>query len=480
MDSPTTNSVSGPGVPAHAKRSVSRSLGINFGTGAMGMAIVLNTPVGILAPFMTNFLGIGAGTVATLFLVSKFYDVVTDPLMGVISDRTQTRWGRRRPFLLLGGIVGAAGLALAFNPPTFGNQTLLIAYMLGALLVTYTGYTVFNIPYLAMPAEMTTSYHERTSLMSHRTFFINIGGMISFSSFWLVEGLGNDRSAHGAMGWTFAIVIALGSAYCFLGTAPARQTTRQKHAYSIWKQIRTAFDNRPLKLLLGAKFCQLLGLATTSSAAVYFKVVILGLSYTLTTWYLIVITVIVIACIPLWSRASRKHGKRFIYMVCTACYALVMLTWLLATADDPLSYVFIRAVFLGVFASGVLVMGPSLLPDAVEYDYLKTGLRREATMSAFYTTVEKLAFAIGPALSLYLLSWFGYQSGTGGMQIEQPASAITAIYIGAGLAPAALWGLSLIFLFKYDLTEEKLKAARRNSRWAQSGAAGPVQDASRA
>ena len=219
----------------------------------MGMAIVLNTPAGILAPFMTNFLGIGAGTVATLFLVSKFYDVVTDPLMGVISDRTQTRWGRRRPFLLLGGIVGAAGLALAFNPPTFGNQTLLIAYMLGALLVTYTGYTVFNIPYLAMPAEMTTSYHERTNLMSHRTFFINIGGMISFSSFWLVEGLGNDRSAHGAMGWTFAIVIALGSAYCFLGTAPARQTTRQKHAYSIRKQIRTAFDNRPLKLLLGGQ-----------------------------------------------------------------------------------------------------------------------------------------------------------------------------------------------------------------------------------
>ena len=81
-------------------------------------------------------------------------------------------------------------------------------------------------------------------------------------------------------------------------------------------------------------------------------------------------------------------------------------------------------------------------------------------MSAFYTTVEKLAFAIGPALSLYLLSWFGYQSGTEGMQIEQPQAPSSAIYIGAGLAPAALWGLSLIFLFKYDLTEEKLKAAR--------------------
>ena len=91
MHSPTTTKVSRPGVAAQTERSVSRSLSINFGAGAMGMAIVLNTPARILSPFMTNFLGIGAGTVATLFGVSKLYDMVTDPLMGVISDRTQTR-----------------------------------------------------------------------------------------------------------------------------------------------------------------------------------------------------------------------------------------------------------------------------------------------------------------------------------------------------------------------------------------------------
>ena len=88
-------------------------------------------------------------------------------------------------------------------------------------------------------------------------------------------------------------------------------------------------------------------------------------------------------------------------------------------------------------------------------------------MSAFYATVEKLAFAAGPALALLMLGLYGYQSGTEGMQIEQPESAITAIYITAGLAPALLYGLSLIFLANYDLTEEKLKAAR-----AASAAAG--------
>jgi len=453
-----------------AGESVSESLRINFGAGALGMAIVLNTLAGILAPFMTNFLGISAVVVALLLPVSKLYDMVTDPLMGVISDRTRTRWGRRRPFLFLGGIVTATGFFLIFNPPALDNSpALLNAWVLGALFLTYTGYTLFNIPYLAMPAEMTTHYHERTALMSWRTVFINFGALIAAFSFALVEWLGNDRQAHGAMGLIFAALIAGGSIYCFFGLASAHQTTaaRLPQKPSIGRQIRTIATNRPLMNLLGAKLCQLLGLAASGSAGVYFKVVILKMSYTQTTWFLVVNIVVILAAIPLWNRVSRRHGKRLTYMIATACFALTVSTWLLATAADPLSYIFVRAVFLGFFASGVIIMGAALLPDAVEYDYLKTGMRREATMSAFYAIVEKLAFAAGPALALLMLGAFGYQEGTEGMQIEQPESAINAIYVTAGLAPALLYGLSLIFLANYDLTEEKLKAAR-----AASAAAG--------
>lgn len=453
-----------------AGEAVSIGLRINFGAGALGMAIVLNTLAGILAPFMTNFLGIGAATVAVLLLASKLYDMVTDPLMGVLSDRTRTRWGRRRPFLFLGGIVTAAGFFLIFNPPQLDHSpALLNAWVLGALLLTYTGYTLFNIPYLALPAEMTTHYHERTALMSWRTVFINVGALLAFFSFAIVEWLGNDRQAHGAMGLIFAALIAGGSIYCFFGLASARQTTAAPRAKtpSIGRQVRTIAANRPLMSLLGAKLCQLLGLAASGAAGVYFKVVILKMSYTQTTSFLVVNVLVILAAIPLWNLVSRRHGKRLTYMIATACFALTVSTWLLATAADPLSYIFARAVFLGFFASGVIILGAALLPDAVEYDFLTTGMRREATMSAFYATVEKLAFAAGPALALLMLSAFGYQSGTEGMQIEQPESAITAIYVTAGLAPALLYGLSLVFLMKYDLSEEKLGAAR-----AASGAAG--------
>ncbi len=436
---------------------------MNFGAGAMGMAIILNTMGGVFAPFMTNFLGIGAGAAATLLLTSKLYDMVTDPLMGVVSDRTTTRWGRRRPFLMLGGVVSAIGLTLVFNPPAIDIQAWLIAYVLGSLLVIYTGYTLFNVPYLTMPAEMTSSYHERTTLMSYRVVFLNIGALIAVSSFALVQWLGNDRAAHGTMGWAFAILIFIGSAYCFFGTAPTRQTVRKEHAYSIGTQVRTAVENRPLMLLLSAKFCQLLGVSLSTATGVYFKVVVLGLSYQLTTLYLYTSSLVILAVIPAWNMASRRYGKRLAYMAATAGYALVTLTWLLATADDPLSYIFIRAVLLGICAAGILVMGPALLPDAVEYDYLKTGMRREGTLSSFYSTVEKLAFAIGPALALYFLSWFGYQAGTEGLEIEQPQTAIIAIYMGAGLTPAALNALSLVFLFKYDLSEDRLTTLRGRS-----------------
>lgn len=438
----------------------SHRLSMGFGVGALGMAIVLNTPAGILAPFMTNYLGVGASTVAALFLLSKLYDMVTDPLMGVLSDRTSTRWGRRRPYLFLGGIVSSIGFAMLFNPPVFENETLLIAYMLGSLLLLYSGYTVFNIPYLAMPAEMTQNYNGRTSLMTYRMMFVNVGGLLASGSFAFVQWLGSDREAHGIVGLSFAVVIVLATTACFLGTAGAKQTVRPTVRVPFKQQLRTALENRPFLLLIGAKFCQLIGFTSVGATGVYFKVVILELDYQITSAYLIATTAAVLVALPIWNRIAKSQGKLRVYITCAACYAVITLTWLFATADDPLYHIFVRGVISGIFGAGVLVMGPSLLPDTIEYDYLRTGLRREGVIAAFYTTIEKLSFAIGPSIILFFLGWFGYEAGTQGLQVEQPESAITAIYLGAAVVPAVLYVISIGFLLKYDLSREKLEILR--------------------
>ena len=148
------------------------------------------------------------------------------------------------------------------------------------------------------------------------------------------------------------------------------------------------------------------------------------------------------------------------YMAGTAGYALVTLTWLLAAPGDPNIAVYIRGGCLGFCAAGILILGPALLPDTIEYDYLKTGLRREGIFASFYTTMEKLANAIGPSVILLILGWFGYQSGTEGWSADQPQSAISAIYACAGVVPAVLCLLSVGILCFYDLSEKELQRLR--------------------
>ena len=439
-------------------------LNAGFGVGAMGVAILANRTATLLPPFMTNFLGIGAGMAATILLVTKLYDVVTDPLMGVISDRTRTPWGRRRPYLFLGGVVGALGLVLLFVPPELDNSTYLISYILVALLLSFTGYTLFNVPHLAMAAEMTRNYHARTILMTYRTGFMMTGGLIAAASFALVQWLGNDRAAHAPVALLFGGIMFLACSLCFLGTASAEQTKKSSHTYSIAEQVRSALGNRPYVLLLAAKLCQLFGISSAGTMAIYFKVGVLKLDYAFISSYIMVVTIFSIAALPVWARSSKALGKRHVYMIAIAGYALVTLSWLLASPGDPNISYYIRGACLGVCAAGILVLGPALLPDTIEYDYLKTGLRREGIFASFYTTMEKLAYAIGPSVILLVLGWYGYESGTEGLSVDQPQSAVSAIYACAAVVPAVLCLLSIGILRFYDLSEKELERLREQSR----------------
>ena len=435
-------------------------LNAGFGVGALGVAILVNLTATLLPPFMTNFLGIGAGVVATILLVTKLYDVVTDPLMGIISDRTESRWGRRRPYLFLGGVVGALGLVLLFVPPELDNATYLIGYFVIALLISYTGYTLFNVPHLAMAAEMARNYHARTILMTYRTGFMMAGGFIAASSFALVQWLGNDRAAHVPVAVGFGAIIFLACYLCFVGTASAEQTKKTSHTYSIMEQVRSALSNRPYVFLLSAKLCQLFGITSAGATAIYFKVGVLKLDYAFISSYIMIVTIFSVAALPMWARASKALGKRDVYMGAAAGYALVTLSWLLASPGDPNLGLYIRGACLGICVAGILILGPALLPDTIEYDYLKTGLRREGIFSSFYTTMEKLAAAMGPSVILLVLGWYGYQSGTEGWSVDQPESAVSAIYACAAVVPAVMCLLSIGILYFYDLSEKELERLR--------------------
>lgn len=441
------------------------AVAIGWGIGTIVPSIMFNVTNVFLVRYMTDFLGIAAVTAGLTVAASKIYDAVTDPVMGTISDRTRSRWGRQRPYLILGAVVSGASLVALFGVPGGLTGTSAAWYMLGALILYSTGYTIFNVPYLAMPAEMTQNYHERSFLMSWRVVAINVAQVIGLilGPILLVKA-GGARPGYAIVGWTMAGVIVLAGCLSFAMTskAPFREVPAGP-APKFKDQIRAVGQNKPFLQLLGIKFFMLLANAFSFGAYAYFVQRVLEQSDTVLSYMFTTSTIAGLTAIPIWLRVARKLGKPRALVLACSILALSASSWLLAGPGESLILILMRPLGTGIAAAGMLIVGQSMLPDTIEYDRRRTGLERAGIFAGFYTTAEKFAYALGPALTGLLLGSMGYVAGTRGVAIEQPASAITAIYIAVGVVPPICLLIACGFLFFYKLDEEKLKATTQEA-----------------
>jgi glycoside/pentoside/hexuronide:cation symporter, GPH family len=463
MTDPTPETADTAGVlSGNPDRTLSLKVCMGWGVGSLGMAIMFGLINTFALSFMVNQLAIGAGIAGLWLGVSKIYDGFTDPLMGVISDKTNTKMGRRRPYLLVGAFMLAATMVLMFNVPDFVSENGSIIYMTVILLLYATAYTVFNVPYLAMPAEMTEGYHERSYLMSFRVYGIAGAGFVGLAAGpMLIDGFGGGRGGFEAMSWIMGGAVLLASLLCFYFTKDAsfKNNIDTSH-YSMKDQIKLAAQNRPFLWLMISKLCGLLGAALSAPAKAFFFPLVLGASLTSFGYYWVAFYLAMILSQPFWLGYGKTHGKRNIFIFALLATAIVNLTWLLATPAEPYAITIVRGVFLGFLGGATLLMGQAMLPDTMEYDLRRTGLRREGIYAGFYTTIEKFSYAIGPAITGAVLGAMGYVASKDGMA-EQPESAIIAVYICAAGLPALMGIIGAVSLTRYDLTEEKLKATKR-------------------
>lgn len=447
---------------ASTRNSMPLRLRVGWGLGSLSMSAMFNAISLLLLAFLIEVVGIPAVTAGALILVSKIYDAVTDPLMGVLSDRTKSRWGRRRPYLMLGGILAGISFTMIFTVPTFESQNTLVLYVFVALLLNATAYTVFNVPYLAMPAEMTDSYHERTSLMSFRVSAI-AGGQLLSSVLGpvIIAHYGGGLFGHSLMSIVVGISIIAICTICFWSTHDAKFTVRNAdHSYTLHDQVKLVFDNKPFFTLLMVKFTQLFGFSIFIAALPLLFTRILDVSYAYLGTYYLFQAGATIASQPAWVALSRKYGKTACYYVTSIIFAAATVSWVFGTASDPDWYINVRALVTGIGAGGLMLIGQSLLPDTIEYDFRRTGLRREGIFAGVYTTIEKVSFAFGPALLGILLGTMGWVEAKGGVQAEQSAQALMAIDI-AMIIPTVTLAFSCFFLSRYSLTEETLANATK-------------------
>ena len=445
------------------KGTVPLSLRAGWGVGALGVALLFNTYSAILIFYLTKIAGVAALTAGTLLMIAKAYDLVTDLPMGIISDRTKSRFGRRRPWLLLGAFVCAGAFVLLFSTPAHWTDFSKAAYVLGGLLVFNTGYTLFNVPHIAMPAEMSTNYDERTAIMSFRAVAIMLGtfAVIGIAP-RLADEFGGGNDGYVIVGWMLGILALLAMTTCFFGTAGVRATEHVRSRYGVREQLRTAASNVHFGKLAVFKFLTLLATGVSAGSVLFFIVDILGHSQGVMLYYAIGGNLIMpLVAAPLfWVPFSRKVGKHRALMLATFGFMVGALWWWFVEPGEPVWLLFVRALVLSFFGMGKLLLGMSLLPDVQEYDYLSTGLRREGVFAGAYNMVEKAAFMGAPMLIGLILWLLGYQSTVDNQAIQQDPSALTGIRISIAIVPAVCNLLAGIVLLRWNLTREMLDELR--------------------
>ena len=427
--------------------------------GTLAMSSLLNTQTAMLMVYLISAVGVAPALAGSLVFVSKIYDGVTDPVMGVISDRTSSRWGRRRPYLLVGGLLAALSIIGLFSVHTVSFAPT-PAWVLAMLLLAATAYTIFNVPYMSMPAEMVQERYERSKLMSFRVAWISVGTFVGIALAPRLVAYARDTlgmaetDAFGMMSLITATIILVASVACFVTTRDAAATERTRVNLSIREQARSALTNRPFLILLAIKYLGLYALSATVATNIFFVRQVMQQSEAIMLWYGLAYMLGTLLAIAPWVVVSKHLSKAHTLALSAALAACVNLTWLLSGPDEPLTIYMLRAFVLAVSNGGMLLMGQSLLPDVMEYDYRRTGLRREGLYAGLYSFVEKLAFATAPLTLGILLSTMGFVPGLP-RTATQPESALLAITLAMAVIPAVTNTLKVLLALRFKLPAQE-------------------------
>lgn len=347
---------------------------------------------------------------------------------------------------------------MIFTAPAFTHMWATAAYVFAGLCLFSLGYSVYNVPYLAMPAEMTDSYHERSSIHGYRMIFVTLGGFVAASlAPAALEALGKtERSSYAIMGTAVAALMLITLLAGYYGTASARFTAQGTAKPAIGKDFAEIFRNRHFMRLIGVKFMQLTAIQCTQASMLFFFVQSLQLKLTVMVPLGLAMSVSTIISAPLLVKFSKVHGKRAAYFVASTIYVLYCFSWLLAAPHEPIWAIVLRGLIVGVAATGNVLLAMSMLTDIINYDTRQTGQRREGSYTAVYTFVEKLTGAMGPLLVGTMLTLAGFNNKLP-PDVPQSGDVTSALLITTAILPGLLGLIAMLILSGYKLRQEDIE-----------------------
>lgn len=436
---------------------------IGYGFGDMASSMFWKLFGSYLMIFYTDVFGMPAAVVGTMFLITRVWDSAFDPIIGIIADRTQSRWGKFRPYLLYLAVPFAVIGVLTFTTPDFSDGGKVIyAYFTYSLMMMV--YSAINVPYASLLGVMSPEPKDRNMLSTYRMTFAYIGSFIALLLFMPMVNrfsMGHDEQH----GWMMSvIVIAVLCVLLFYGCfawTTERVKPIKEQQNSLKSDLQDLLHNRPWWILLGAGVAALVFNSIRDGATVYYfkyyvveeeyaSVSLFGISFVLSGLYLAVGQAANIVGVVLAAPLSNRIGKKKTYMwaMSIATVLSIIFYWF---DKEQLMLMFIFQVLISICAGSIFPLLWSMYADCADYSELKTGNR--ATGLIFSSSMsQKFGWAIGSAVTGWLLAFYGFEANA-----VQGEEAIHGIRMFLSWLPAMGTVLSVIFISLYPLSEKEMR-----------------------
>ncbi len=433
----------------------------SVGTGGFG-----TLPGLVLSYYLTDVVGVGAGLASLVVTVPKIWDVVIDPYIGRLSDRDQRRAGHRARLMLVGGLVLPLCFIAVFAAPESVRGVAAGLWVGAAFIACTTAFSLFQVPYLALPAELADTYGARTRLVAPRIAVLTVA-ILAFGAGGPIvrDAAGGGRTGYLVMAVVTGVVMGLGMVASALLTRrpqvdraasidpePLTGPESADVAGPTFAAAVTALrESRPLRALLGTFLLQALATGAMLAAAQYVATYLLHREGAVTFLFLALVAPALLV-MPLARRLADRIGKRLAYVAATIVFAVAATGLVLTAQLGVLSYGLVAVC--GVAYAGMQLYPLAMLPDVIAHDEPD----RAGVIAGVWTAGETTGMALGPTVALLVLALTGFVSKAGGAVAEQPASALWGVAVIFSVLPAALALLSLVPLARYRLGRAEVDA----------------------
>ncbi len=415
-----------------------RRIALSYSTGAVGTGIFSTVPGLLLLFYLTDVVGVAAAIASLVLFLPKLWDAALNPVIGALSDRS----GSRRPYLLAGAITAPVMFALLFSAPDLGSPARTALYVGVIYTLAMTGYALFQVPWVAMPTEMTPDYHARTRLMSTRMVLLTVGILAGGGLAPLLSGgKSGGRGGYTLMGVVVAVVLAAAMLTAWRGTRGAALPKPVTDRLSARAQLALVRGNRGFVALFGGYVAQAVATGAMLAGTPYVATYVLGDAGLASVLFVCLVAPAALV-MPLWRKLSEHTGKRLGYLAASALFGLVALS-LLAARGEPHPLVFAQVALLGIGYAGMQLFPYAMLPDAIG-DSAQAGV-----FTGIWQAGETIGLAVGPALYALTLAIAGFVSSAADVRVHQPDSALTGVVLGFSVLPAVLMLVSIPLLRRY-------------------------------